>query len=393
MTKIRVKDLEVANVSSLVATDTFGVPFYAGVTPGIDGMWVSIANVIQFKTFANVIKNGISYDNTNKWIKLGGNLNESTVIDGLSTYGLNLNNLTTFNLTASSITLDGPITATNLIGTGIRDVVVDATGLMSTQPVLSVTMTGTSGAASYNPTTKVLNIPNYSSGAGISGLTTNYVVKATSSTTIGNSSIFDNGTNVMIGTTSSGPTFKLFVENTGTNTAIGATAQNGYAGYFESANTSTQTTLYVVRSNTSADIAEFHSALTSVRITASGSIHAGGLTGSDTQMVVVDTTGLMSTKSLYAYDTSSAGTFSPTVLRPSTFYGSTATWTLPTPDITTNGRTVTCENMGSGTLTINSASGTQIWETSALSSTTISPGTSVDFVCRNIGGTYYWFRK
>jgi hypothetical protein len=41
-----------------------------------------------------------------------------------------------------------------------------------------------------------------SSGSGISGLTTNYITKATSSTTIGNSLIFDNGTSVGIGTAS-----------------------------------------------------------------------------------------------------------------------------------------------------------------------------------------------
>lgn len=48
-----------------------------------------------------------------------------------------------------------------------------------------------------------------SGGSGISGLTTNYITKATSSTTIGNSLIFDNGTNVGIGTSS--PSEKLQV--------------------------------------------------------------------------------------------------------------------------------------------------------------------------------------
>jgi hypothetical protein len=47
----------------------------------------------------------------------------------------------------------------------------------------------------------------------ISGLTTNYVTKATGATTIGNSQIFDNGTNVIIGGTTSS-TFKLDVNGT-----------------------------------------------------------------------------------------------------------------------------------------------------------------------------------
>jgi hypothetical protein len=70
---------------------------------------------------------------------------------------------------------------------------------------ISLTTTGTSGAATYNNTTGVLNIPQYQSvltnpvtGTG----TTNYVSKFTGTSTVGNSQIFDNGTNVGIGTTS-----------------------------------------------------------------------------------------------------------------------------------------------------------------------------------------------
>jgi hypothetical protein len=64
---------------------------------------------------------------------------------------------------------------------------------------ISLTTTGTSGASTYNSTTGVLNIPQYA--AALSG-TTNYHAKFTSSSTIGNSLIFDNGTNIGINTTS-----------------------------------------------------------------------------------------------------------------------------------------------------------------------------------------------
>jgi hypothetical protein len=66
---------------------------------------------------------------------------------------------------------------------------------------ITLTTTGTSGAATYS--SGVLNVPNYTlSGlGGISGSgTTNYISKFTSSTAIGNSLIYDNGTNVGIGT-------------------------------------------------------------------------------------------------------------------------------------------------------------------------------------------------
>lgn len=71
---------------------------------------------------------------------------------------------------------------------------------------ISLTTTGTSGAATYSSSTGVLNIPNYATGIGGSG-TTNYVPKFTAASTLGNSQIFDNGTNVGIGTNT--PTAKL----------------------------------------------------------------------------------------------------------------------------------------------------------------------------------------
>jgi hypothetical protein len=72
------------------------------------------------------------------------------------------------------------------------------------QNAITLTTTGSSGAATFSGGT--LNIPQY---AGAFSGTTNYVTKFTSSTAIGNSNIFDNGTNVGIGTIT--PTAKLEV--------------------------------------------------------------------------------------------------------------------------------------------------------------------------------------
>jgi hypothetical protein len=73
------------------------------------------------------------------------------------------------------------------------------------QGTITLTTTGTSGAATLSSGT--LNIPQYQAvltnpvtGTG----TTNYVIKWTSSSAIGNSQIFDNGTAVGIGTNSTG---------------------------------------------------------------------------------------------------------------------------------------------------------------------------------------------
>jgi hypothetical protein len=76
---------------------------------------------------------------------------------------------------------------------------------------VSLTTTGASGSATYNSSTGVLNVPTYTlSGLGgqplltnpITGTgTTNYLPKFTGASTLGNSLIYDNGTNVGIGTT------------------------------------------------------------------------------------------------------------------------------------------------------------------------------------------------
>lgn len=91
---------------------------------------------------------------------------------------------------------------------------------------VSLTTTGTSGAATYSSSTGVLNIPNYTTGVGGSG-TTNYISKFTGASTLGNSQIFDNGTNVGIGTAS--PNNLLHIEKN-QNTYTSLRLRNNDAG-------------------------------------------------------------------------------------------------------------------------------------------------------------------
>lgn len=86
----------------------------------------------------------------------------------------------------------------------------DWTTFNGKQNAITLTTTGTSGAATLVGST--LNIPQYQSALTnpITGTgTTNYLSKFTGTTTLGNSQIFDNGTNVGIGTAS--PLSKLQV--------------------------------------------------------------------------------------------------------------------------------------------------------------------------------------
>lgn len=67
------------------------------------------------------------------------------------------------------------------------------------------------------------------------------------------------------------------------------------------------------------------------------------------------------------------------------FTGSTATWTLPTPT-GNSGNPIWIKNQGSGNLTVASASGSQIYTTSAQSTVTVSAGSALRLVC---DGTYW----
>lgn len=105
-----------------------------------------------------------------------------------------------------------------------RSLAQTQTALNAKQNNIILTTTGTSGAATLIGST--LNIPNYSTGGGggISGLTTNYLPKASSSTSIANSRIFDDGTNLGIGTGS--PTYPLDIDGGASNGVARLTSSN-----------------------------------------------------------------------------------------------------------------------------------------------------------------------
>jgi uncharacterized protein YaiE (UPF0345 family) len=96
---------------------------------------------------------------------------------------------------------------------------------------ISITTTGTSGAATYSSTTGSLNIPQYQAvltnpvtGTG----TLNYLSKFASAGTLTNSLLFDNGTNVGIGTIT--PNARLEVQGAGTTSATTALEVDNSSG-------------------------------------------------------------------------------------------------------------------------------------------------------------------
>lgn len=121
---------------------------------------------------------------------------------------------------AVSLTTDNiPEGATNLYFTNLR-----------ARQSLSLTTTGTSGAATYNNTTGVLNIPQYQSvltnpvtGTGA----TNYVARWTSSSQIGTGVLYDDGSYVGIGT--SAPDYKLDIRS---NTAQILSSDSSFTAWY-----------------------------------------------------------------------------------------------------------------------------------------------------------------
>ena len=128
---------------------------------------------------------------------------------------------TTFNSKQGALTFSSPLV--NTAGTiTINQATTSTNGYLSStdwntfnnkQSAITLTTTGTSGAATFSAGT--LNIPQYQAALTnpVTGTgTTNYHAKFTGTSTLGNSLIYDDGTNVGIGTTS--PAQKLQVNST-----------------------------------------------------------------------------------------------------------------------------------------------------------------------------------
>lgn len=121
----------------------------------------------------------------------------------------NINNVVTYD-TSNNVTVPASLTQgfvlSSLLKSDANGKIIAATSGTDFQSPLILTTLGTSGAATLIGST--LNIPQYAAGSG----TVNYVTKWSTSSTLGDSLIYDNGTNVSIGTTSPDTTNKLQIE-------------------------------------------------------------------------------------------------------------------------------------------------------------------------------------
>jgi hypothetical protein len=159
---------------------------------------------------------------------------------GVITIPTNTNQLTNGAafITLASLSAGAGISYNNTTGV-IASTITQYTDALA-RAAISLTTTGTSGAATYNNTTGVLNIPQYQTALTnpVTGTgTTNYLPKFTGTSTIGNSLVFDNGTNVGIGTAL--PGYKLEVNG------IIAGRATGNGGRLETIDTTTGANLTI----------------------------------------------------------------------------------------------------------------------------------------------------
>jgi hypothetical protein len=194
-------------------------------TTGSSGAATLISNTLNIPNYTLAGLGGISLTSLSAFVPLSyNNTTGQFSIDKATTTAdgyLSATDWNTFNNKQATITLTTSGTS------GAATFTSNTLNIPQYQGALTLTTTGTSGAATLVGNT--LNIPQYSGGGGSVSGTTNYIAKFTSSTAVGDSQLFDNGTNVGVGTATAGS--KLQING---NAAIGyststAATSNGLA--------------------------------------------------------------------------------------------------------------------------------------------------------------------
>jgi hypothetical protein len=241
-------DSSVRSLISLTTTGTSGASTYNNTTGVINVPNYTLAGLggISYTSLSG--GTGITYNNTTGAISYSGTVYTDASVRALVSAGTGLSYNSSTGVFTSSITqytdalarASISITTTGTSGASTYNSTTGVLNVPQYQGAITLTTTGNSGAATFSSNT--LNIPQYQgvltnpvTGTGTIG----YHAKFTSSTAIGDSLIYDNGTNVGIGTAS--PTnfssFQRFLHIAGgaNNSAICFSGQNlagqGTIGY------------------------------------------------------------------------------------------------------------------------------------------------------------------
>jgi hypothetical protein len=202
-------DSSVRALISITTTGTSGASTYNNTTGVINVPNYTLAGLGGISLTSLSGGTGITYNNTTGAISYSGTVYTDASVRALVSAGTGLTYNSSTGVFTSSITqytdalarASISITTTGTSGASTYNSTTGVLNVPQYQGVITLTTTGTSGAATFSSNT--LNIPQYQSvltnpvtGTG----TTGYHAKWTSSSAIGNSVIYDNGTSVGIGT-------------------------------------------------------------------------------------------------------------------------------------------------------------------------------------------------
>lgn len=193
-------DSSVRALLSLTTTGSSGASTYNSTTGVINVPNYTLAGLGGISLTSLSGGTGITYNNTTGAISYSGTVYTDASVRALfsgsgsisynSSTGVFTSSITQYTdaLARASISL----TTTGTSGASTYNSTTGVLNIPQYQGAITLTTTGTSGAATFSSNT--LNIPQYA--AALSG-TTNYHAKFTSSSTIGNSLIYDNGSNAI----------------------------------------------------------------------------------------------------------------------------------------------------------------------------------------------------
>jgi len=199
-------DASIRVLISLTTTGTSGASTYNNTTGVINVPNYTLAGLGGISLTSLSGGTGITYNNTTGAISYSGTVYTDASVRALLSAGTGISYSNTTGVITSTITqytdaLARASVSLTTTGTSGASTYNSTTGVLNVpqyQGAITLTTTGTSGAATFSSNT--LNIPQYQAvltnpvtGTGTSG----YHVKWTSSSAIGNSLIYDNGTNVL----------------------------------------------------------------------------------------------------------------------------------------------------------------------------------------------------
>lgn len=173
-----------ANTSEVALKANIASPTFTGTVSGITKSMVGLSNVDNTSDASKPISSATQ-------TALDAKQNSLTAGTGLSIVGSTITNTApdqTVSITAGTgITKSGTYPNFTIASSITQFTAADARGS------ISLTTNGTSGAASYNSTTGVLNIPNYASSGG-SGTVTSVALSAPTGFSVSGSPVTDLGT-------------------------------------------------------------------------------------------------------------------------------------------------------------------------------------------------------